>query len=114
MNKYLVLVVDDDPDMLLLITNVLAKEPVKIHMVQSGLDALELMSLYEYDAIISDMVMPNMNGLELAKNTNSKTPFVLISGTETIDPSKLNLDGFVRKKDLKRQLVNATYLAIEK
>lgn len=56
---------------------------LKIYTATDGLDAMELMSRYKYDLILTDFSMPNMNGYALWRHTqeiNYKGSFVMISG----------------------------------
>ena len=62
--KYTLLVVDDEPDNLLLLERVLRRE-YAIFAANGGAEALDVLSNVEVDMIISDQRMPQMTGAEL-------------------------------------------------
>jgi len=78
-----VLVVDDSKTMLRIITNVLKR--LSITDIQTGLDGLEGWELFknnDFDIVLTDINMPNMNGLELLKairKVDSDVPVVMIT-----------------------------------
>ncbi len=56
-----------------------------IHTSSSGIEALEKLVKTEYDVIVSDYKMPELNGLEFLaelRNTKNFTPFVIFTGSE--------------------------------
>ena len=64
-----ILVIDDDKMVLLTLKRLLAKEGYRVFPAQNGTEALDLLSSanFEFDLIISDLKMPNMNGIEVIK-----------------------------------------------
>jgi len=60
-----VMVVDDEPEILELLSDYLEPYVAKIHTAENGLRALEILSDTEVDISILDVNMPGMNGLEL-------------------------------------------------
>jgi len=80
-----VLLIDDDPVLLRALPELIRlREPrVRTETADSAESALRLMSRFDYDAIISDLRMPGMDGLLLltqAKELQPLTPFVIITG----------------------------------
>lgn len=63
-----ILIVDDDPTQVLLVSQVLAEDP-SFHIVTAtdSHDALDKASLYEPEVIISDYYMPRMDGAEFCR-----------------------------------------------
>jgi DNA-binding response OmpR family regulator len=57
------LVVDDNPQYLELVSNVLAKEDLKILKAPTAESALESLSGFRPRIVLSDLVLPGMNGL---------------------------------------------------
>src|SRR5689334_19923734 len=80
-----ILVVDDDPALLQALpqTLYLRIKEIKIDTCESAHKALELARQHDYDAIISDIKMPGMDGLTLLKEMREirpETPVLLITG----------------------------------
>lgn len=66
-----ILVVEDDITLNKLISAKLKKENFKVFPAFDGQQALEIMDKDHIDLIISDIMMPNMNGYELVKELRS-------------------------------------------
>ncbi len=70
---------------------------------ENGKEATELMSLTDYDLIISDVQMPSLSGIELLEWSikNKPTPFIIMTGFSTLLETKsafdLGASGFLTK-----------------
>src|SRR5216684_3555490 len=62
-----VLVVDDDRKTLDLVSDILSSSGYIPHLASSGKDALQLLSEVRMDAILLDLVMPEMDGFEVLR-----------------------------------------------
>jgi CheY-like chemotaxis protein len=60
-----VLLVEDDPDVREMLAVVLSKR-FKLLVADSGLQALPIIAGQEIDLLLTDIVMPGMNGFDLA------------------------------------------------
>jgi YesN/AraC family two-component response regulator len=85
MQKAHILLVDDDPALLqaLPLTVSLRMSNVEVHTATSASEALTLLEEHEYDAIVSDIKMPGMDGLDLlaiASRQYPEVPVLLITG----------------------------------
>ncbi|HMG99781.1 MAG TPA: response regulator [Terriglobales bacterium] len=60
-----ILVVDDDRETLDLVSNILSSSGYTPHLASSGKDAFRLLSEVHVDAILLDLVMPEMDGFEV-------------------------------------------------
>ena len=60
----------------------------------NGLDALSLLSRKTYDAVVLDVNMPQMNGLELLKELQKRkiSAKIIMASTDTADGAKITLD----------------------
>ncbi|MFA6847975.1 MAG: response regulator, partial [Lachnospiraceae bacterium] len=83
---YTVIIADDEPVAINMVKKIIEKNRSDFQIVgsaENGEDALELIRQYKPDLIISDIRMPVIDGLALAKETGQISPdsfFILISG----------------------------------
>ncbi len=66
MSEPLVLVVDDDPDILEAICDILGTESYRVARARNGLEALERVDAERPDVILLDLMMPVMDGVTFA------------------------------------------------
>jgi len=87
--KWLVLVVEDDPDLLDLITRVLEKDGLEVMAAKDGREGLLLASARPRPRlIISDIMMPDMDGLEMVRQIKDDpgtkpTPVIFLTAKST-------------------------------
>lgn len=77
-----ILVVEDEPASLKVLRYFLSQEGYEIAGAKDGVEALELLAQARFDLVISDLKMPRLDGLALAKHLISKgriTPIFLMS-----------------------------------
>ena len=82
------LLVDDDPNTLASLSRAFRLAGHDATVCDNAARALELIKSETFDLILSDVVMPGKNGLELLeelKKTGVQTPIVLISGQANIE-----------------------------
>lgn len=106
-----ILVVDDDEDTRKLLTRFLEDSGYKITLANDGIDALIQLSQNNYDLVISDIQMPNLDGFKFIEIKNQKgilTPVIfLTSQTSQEDEVKgleLGASDFI-KKPVKKDLL---------
>ena len=97
-----VLIVDDDPKVLDLLVELLEMEGYHVSSATDGRSALEQVPVFAPDLVISDVVMPMLNGIELCKLMKqdvalSSIPVLLISGVRQSEED--NLEGLVAGAD---------------
>nr|BDT29096.1 hybrid sensor histidine kinase/response regulator [Bacteriovorax sp. HI3] len=71
-NTINILIVDDKPENLISLENILQEKDVNIYKAQSGVEALELLLVHGFALAILDVQMPEMNGFELAELMRGK------------------------------------------
>jgi PAS domain S-box-containing protein len=86
--KCRVLIADDDPKLCELLTELIGNEGYEVASCEDGGAALELVKSFAPDVVISDVVMPVVDGFELCRRlkADSETadiPVVLMSGHAT-------------------------------
>src|ERR1700733_2737269 len=84
-NNAPILIVDDDAALLQALPQVvdLRMKDVQVETADSAQQALALIKEHDYDAIVSDVKMPGMDGIELLAQIHEvrpDTPVVLITG----------------------------------
>lgn len=94
-SKSNVLVVDDDPDKLHLLSVALKIAGYEVRTATDGEEALAAIAAYQPDLVISDVMMPGVNGYELARRIreNPRTKFI---------PVILQTAARLRAEDLRR------------
>jgi len=70
--KPAILVVEDDEDNRLLITRILTTQGYEVSAAGDGIDALMQLGKREYDLILSDINMPNLDGFKFLEIMNQK------------------------------------------
>ena len=85
-----ILLVDDEVEINLLLKNSLEEVGFQVLSVNNGQEALDLFDKIHFDLIISDYLMPILNGFELyekVQNTKNPPAFIFTSGS-TIELNK--------------------------
>ena len=100
-SPYSVLVVDDNPDLTDFLRKSLGEYFKRVVIASDGVEALQLTKSHAPDIIISDVMMPRMNGYELCKNikediTISHIPIVLLTAR---DDKQSQLSGYKNGAD---------------
>ena len=91
-----VLLIEDDPSTAKSIELMLKADGYVVDTTDMGEDGLEIGKLYEYDIIILDLMLPDLDGYEVLKRLRAakvETPILILSGLSELD-SKLKGLGF--------------------
>ena len=86
--KARVLIVDDDESVLRSVKRVLESSNINVTTAGSAADALGLVHVKRFDAIVTDIVMPGMDGLEfihLVRERDQELPVIILTGFPTLD-----------------------------
>ena len=81
-----VLIVDDDPDIHVLLNSILAEVGCQMDGACDGLDALTRLNSAHYDLVLTDVCMPGIDGLELLqriRESHPALPVVVITAQNT-------------------------------
>jgi CheY-like chemotaxis protein len=84
-----ILVIDDEPSILIMIKKMLEREGHVIDIAANGREGIELFEMNRHDLIITDIIMPQKEGLEIILELRKKHPklkIVAISGGGRIGP----------------------------
>lgn len=83
-----VLLVDDEEDFLEVLAERMASRGIEVSTATSAAEAIRMAEKESFDAIIVDLMMPEMDGLEALKLLKEKKPesqVILLTGHATLD-----------------------------
>ena len=115
-----ILVVDDQAPIRRVLREILENEKYQVDDAGNGPDALQMMKEQEYDAILCDIKMPDMDGFELLRivKENSNVPVIMISGNSTqnevADAMKEGAFDFISKPPDMNRLLYSVRNALDK
>lgn len=84
--KTKLLLVDDEPDIIEFLSYNFLRNGYEVKSACNGIEALKLLEFYHPDIILSDILMPELNGIELCKTLKhderfKEIPFVFMSAS---------------------------------
>ena len=87
-----IIIVDDVPDNLKILGNILKFEGYKVRPVPNGMMALKVAAIQKPDLILLDIMMPDMDGFEICRRLKenpglSDIPVIFISALNDIGES---------------------------
>ena len=101
-----ILVIENDEIMLKAIKNILHKDGFTVYMARDGKEASEMLDVATYDIVITDLMLPYANGLEIvskiradiAKNDVGIIVISSVGGEDTISEAfRLGADEYIKK-----------------
>ncbi|OAA92846.1 response regulator transcription factor [Clostridium coskatii] len=94
MENFRILLVEDEKQMSMFIQMELIHEGYKIDAAYDGREALEKMEDKEYDLILLDIMIPNLNGIEVCRRIRqfSHVPIIMLTAKSDIPDKVLGLD----------------------
>jgi len=87
-NNPKILIVDDEPDILELLSNLLTDEGYQVTAKSRGQEAIELFRSEPFDLVITDIRMPGMDGVEVLKaikQLDEDVEVIILTGFASID-----------------------------
>jgi CheY-like chemotaxis protein len=70
----IILVVDDNPSMAKTLADIMSIKGFEVHAAYSGLEALAILQSQPVDILLTDVFMPDMNGVELYRRARKIFP----------------------------------------
>lgn len=71
---YQLLLVDDEPSILAALRRVFQRENYQLHFARNGVEAIKILASQDIHLVISDFMMPEMNGSELLAQVRERWP----------------------------------------
>lgn len=116
-----ILLVEDDKNTSNMIVNALRAEGFTCDTTDTGEDAIQMTRLYQYDGIVLDLMLPDMEGMELLRrlrSTKNQTPVVILSGlngvSEKIRGLSAGADDYVEKPCNNKELVARLHAVVRR
>jgi len=108
-----ILIIDDEKSIRKTLSEILSYEGYKVDEAADGLEGFKMFKEKSYDAVLCDIKMPKMDGLEFlekARETNPDVPIIMVSGHGNIDTAvdavkKGAFDYISKPPDLNRLLI---------
>ncbi|NLR79815.1 sigma-54-dependent transcriptional regulator [Chitinophaga eiseniae] len=108
-----ILIIDDEKSIRKTLTEILSYEGYKVDEAADGMEGFKMFQAKSYDAVLCDIKMPKMDGLEFlekAREVNADIPIIMVSGHGNIDTAvdavkKGAYDYISKPPDLNRLLI---------
>ena len=107
-----ILFVEDDNVLNSIVTDALTMIGFKLESAKNGLEGLNLFKSKKFDLVLSDINMPEMDGLQMSReirNLNKKIPIILLSAhneaSYLLDSISIGINGYLVKPAQIKELV---------
>lgn len=103
-----ILVVDDEPFILKVISGILEREGYNVVVASSGELALTLLGTFSISLVLTDIMMPGMDGVQLAQailKSRPELPVLFVSGRCDLIPREMKC-GYIPKPFSANDLVS--------
>ncbi len=93
-NNYLILVIDDDPDILKILKDNLELDGYRVCTAMQGKDALALFKKRPIDLVILDLMLPDMDGIQVCRaiRAHSDVSIILLTAKDSVTDKVLGLE----------------------
>ncbi|WP_200865988.1 response regulator transcription factor [Paenibacillus alvei] len=103
MMNYQILVIEDDQEIRELIKQFLMTQHYSVEVASDGIEGMKQFNKQSFDLILLDVMMPNLNGFEVAKmiRSESNVPIILLTALEEeqdqLKGFDLGIDDYITK-----------------
>jgi two-component system response regulator MprA len=90
-----ILVVDDEPAVQQALARAFALERYEVEVARNGSEALEALASERFDAVVLDVTMPGVSGLEVCRRlraSGDRSPVLMLTARDAIDDRVAGLD----------------------
>jgi len=90
-----ILVVEDEPELLNILAQALREEGYAVDTAADGEEGLFRAESWEYDALVLDLMLPKLSGMQLLERLRleKKTPVLILTARDTVTDRVRGLDG---------------------
>jgi CheY-like chemotaxis protein len=120
LSRCTLLIVEDEPDLREVYVEILSSIGCQILQATDGADALRQLETNEVHAVLSDISMPSMTGLELLQEVRARfglLPFVIVSAfgnkENAVEALRLGANDFIEKPFVPAEVIAVITSALE-
>jgi DNA-binding NtrC family response regulator len=121
MGKGKILVIDDEDIVRTSCSRALVPEGHEVKAAKNGLDGLKMISEEKFDLVLTDLKMPDMDGIEVLRRIKEGWPeveVIIITGYQTVDTAvksiKLGAFDYIEKPFTPDALIAAVAKALDR
>jgi len=114
MSKGRILVVDDEDIVRTSCSRTLSPEGYEVRLAKNGVEGLKMASEEKFDLVLTDLKMPDMDGIEVLRIIKEKWPetaVIIVTGYQTVDTAvkaiKLGAYDYIEKPFTPDALISA-------
>jgi DNA-binding NtrC family response regulator len=119
MSKGKILVIDDEDIVRTSCSRTLSPEGYEVSLAKNGFEGLRMASEEKFDVVLTDLKMPDMDGIEVLRNIKEKWPeteVIIVTGYQTVDTAvkaiKLGAYDYIEKPFTPDVLISAVTSAL--
>jgi two-component system cell cycle response regulator CtrA len=113
--------VEDDPGVAHRLEAACAADGFSAHVADDGIAALEMVKAYDYDAVVLDLILPDVSGFEVLtrlRSVKNNTPVIVLSGLNSTEEKVKCLtagaDDYITKPFSRVELIARIYAVIRR
>ena len=119
MSKGKILVVDDEDIVRTSCSRTLVPEGYEVRLAKNGVEGLQMAAGERFDLVLTDLKMPDMDGIEVLRIIKEKWPetvVIIVTGYQTVDTAvkaiKLGANNYIEKPFTPDALLSAVAEAL--
>ena len=119
MSKGKILVIDDEDIVRTSCSRTLRPEGFEVSLAKNGVEGLKMASEDAFDLVLTDLKMPDMDGIEVLRSIKEKWPkteVIIVTGYQTVDTAvkaiKLGAYDYIEKPFTPDALISAVTEAL--
>lgn len=89
-----ILIVEDDPTISRMVADWLSHQRFEVEMESTGRDAIHRLKTYQYDLVVLDLGLPDLEGfdvLDATRNAGNDVPVLILTGKRSVDDKERGL-----------------------